>query len=166
MKIRHALCVVLHLVSINALADWTDPGAAYNCDPQKRMLSITSVMDTSSPEDPGTVRAPSGYLGFAFDSRSALKCTFGHTSVQARVRVSSGRASGTCGGIPRTVFETFRVNGKEVFGAPTTINFRCLNDEDLFSIEVTEEKGVIQTKVCYAQWDWGVGYHGVRCERR
>ena len=162
--VRIIVVIGLLLLGVNAHADWADPSAAYLCDINGHTFSIRSVMETSSPEDPGTVKAPQGFLPLVSDT--VFKCVFGRTSVLARIRVRPPQPTGICGGITQTYLESFRVNGKELFGMPVSFNHRCLNDEDLYSIEIKEVNGVTRTEVCYAAWDWGVGYHNVRCEFR
>ena len=159
---RFAFMAWALLMAVHARADWVEPSAAYLCDRSKGVLSIASVMETSSPEDPATVKAPPGFLPLA--SQRNFVCKLGRTAVRARIRVRPPQPTGTCGGMRQTYLESFRVNGKEVFPEPTSINLRCLNDEDLYSIEVKDLNGATSVEVCYAAWDWGVGYYNVRCK--
>jgi hypothetical protein len=68
-----------------------------------------------------------------------------------------------CGGITQISLQSLRVNGKNVFETPVLFNHYCLDDEAIHSIELTEANGVARVQICYAGWDWGVGYHDVRC---
>lgn len=164
MRPRQVIATVLLFLSAQAFADWIEPGAAYRCNARARSFSITSVMETSSPEDPGTVSAPTGFLIVALGR--SVTCSLGHTKVTAKFSVRAPQATGMCGGITQITLQFLRVNGKNVFETPVLFNHYCLDDEALHSIEFKEANGVARAQICYAGWDWGVGYHNVRCVAR
>lgn len=161
---RHIKFVVpiLFLASAQAFADWADPGAAYLCDRGRHVFSVVSVMDTSSPEDPGTVIAPAGYTTLS-ESRS-VQCTINGKKVSAVFNVRSPQETGMCGGITQTSLMSLRVNGMRVFELPVLFNHYCIENQALHSIEIKPEGSGARVKICHADWDWGVGYHNVQCE--
>jgi hypothetical protein len=164
MKSSQFIAGILLLVSVQAHADWTDPGAAYRCDNRAQLFSIVSVMETSSPEDAGTVSAPEGFS--MVSGGSSVKCSLRHAKVVAGFSVRPPQPTGMCGGITLVSLQTLSVNGREIFEAPTLLNHYCLEDEALNSIRITESNGVVRINICYAKWDWGVGYHDARCVDR
>ena len=155
---------VLLLLSATARADWIDPKAAYRCDTNAQSFTIASVMDTSSPEDLGTVVAPAGFLEVS--SVRPIRCSLRRAKITARFGIRSPQATGICGGITQITLHSLRVNGKAVFEMPILFNHHCLNDESIYSIDFSGTQVKTRIQVCHAKWDWGVGYHGVRCDAR
>jgi len=147
-----------------AQADWADPGLAYQCARAKHQFSVASVMNTSSPEDPGTVKAPPGFV--LLPDSKLVQCNLGASQVHAIFRVRAPQATGMCAGITQISIESLTVGGKSLFDAPELFNHYCIDEEALHSIEVRVSKGTTHINVCYAQWNWGIGYHNKRCEVR
>jgi hypothetical protein len=144
------------------MADWTDPSAVYLCDTQAKVLSIKSAMDTSSPDDPGTVLPPPKYRPLT--SAKNFKCTFGRVSVRASTEVQGPHPTGTCAGFTHTYIHSFQVNGKLLFSGMQSFNSACFSDPELYEIEVRQIGTKVHIKTCYATWDWGVGYKQDRCD--
>jgi hypothetical protein len=161
MMLRQFISLILLFLSAQAFADWVDPGAVYRCNARAQSFSIASVMDTSSPEDPGTVSAPAGFSVVA--GNRSVKCSLRRTKVIAQFSVRPPQATGMCGGITQISLQSLRVNGKKVFETPVLFNHYCFDDEAIHSIDITEANGLAHVQICYAGWDWGVGYHDVRC---
>ena len=164
MNPRVLIAAALLVTSVGARADWADPGAAYRCDVAARSFSVASVMDTSSPEDAGTVRAPPQFSSIS--SSRSVRCVFAGTRITARFRVRPPHETGICGGITQTSIEALHANGKGIFELPESFNHYCVEEQALHSIAIRKAGGATQIEICHAAWDWGVGYHNVRCETR
>ena len=160
--LKKLLAVVLFFASHDAVADWTDPGAAYLCDVQANVFSIKSVMDTSSPEDAGTV--PLRPLYEPITETRDVTCTFDGVRLHARIEVRPPQATGTCGGFTHTSVRSFKVNGKELYPEPKSFNSACFTAPELYEIDLRKKDGAIQFTKCDATWDWGVGYTQGKCD--
>jgi len=123
---------------------------------------MRSVMDTSDPQDEGTVLPPAGYSAVVTDKN--YSCKIGVIEIRAFFRVRPPQATGMCGAITQTYIESMAINGSPVFDLPVSFNLRCLNDIDLYSIDVYSLNGEMKIKTCYASWDWGIGYTVSKCE--
>lgn len=164
MNQRVLIAAAILATSVGARADWTDPGAAYRCDVAARSFSVASVMDTSSPADAGTVTAPPHFSSIS--SSRSVRCAFAGTRITALFRVRPPHETGICGGITQTSIEALHVNGKRIFELPELFNHYCSEERALHSIVVRNAGRATQIEICHAAWDWGVGYHNVRCEGR
>ena len=71
-----------------------------------------------------------------------------------------------CGGITQTSIETLRVNGRKILDVPKMFNHYCVEEKALHSIEIRREGNAVRVEMCHAAWEWGVGYHHIRCEAR
>lgn len=154
------LLVVAALASSGANADWADPGAVYLCDQKAKAFIIQSTMDTSSPEDPGTVVARPDYKHI----EGSIRCRIGNTKIKAVVEVYGPRPTGMCAGYTHTLIRSLVVNDKKIFEYPTSFNSACFSDPELYEVRITEINGKPIVKVCYATWDWGVGYKETKCD--
>jgi hypothetical protein len=160
--IRSSLFSTLVVLTTSAWADWANPGAEYFCDKEKRTFTLDATMDTSSPDDFGTVKPYAGYQGVSH-SKNRISCKFGTTNIKARISVDGPRASGMCAGYTHLFIDSFLVNGKRAF-KPTSFNSSCSsNDPDLYKVTVTEGQAGPMVRLCYATWDWGVGYTLTSC---
>jgi len=119
-------------------------------------------METSSPDDPGTVKAPHGFA--TLSANRSIQCTIGGTKISAKFEVRPPEATGTCGGITQISLMSLRVNGKRVFDNPVLFNHYCLEDQALHSIDIKPKGSGARVRICRAEWGWGSGYHNVQCE--
>jgi hypothetical protein len=156
----HVFIVVAALASGSAQADWTDPGAVYLCDQKAKAFTIQSTMDTSSPEDSGTVVSRPGYKHI----EGSISCRIEGAQIETTVEVYPPRPTGMCGGITHTLIRSLVVNGKKVFDHPTSFNTPCTLEPVLYEIRITAPNGSPIVKACYATWDWGVGYKETKCD--
>ena len=163
MSMGRFLTVILFVaVYQNANADWADPGAVYLCDKKAGVFSMKPIMDTISPEDPGTVATPPRYR--AVQSAKHFKCVLGHIVISAHFEVDGPHATGTCAGFTHTYIRSLSVNGKPIITELTSFNSACFSDPELDEIEIKKIDGKIRVELCYATWDWGVGYTKTKCD--
>lgn len=163
--IKKLVAAFLLLTSAPAFSDWIDPGAAYQCDRGRQVFKLASTMDTSSPEEPGTVKAPPGFKELHLGSRT-VKCAIGTARVTAEIVIQPGRGTGTGGGLTSISVETLLVNGKRIFETPELFNHYYLDPLALHSIDIQPEGRGAQVRICQAEWDLDIGYHNVQCEIR
>ncbi len=156
------MSAVLPLIPLTAAADWAEPGAVLLCDTKSGTFSVRSVMDTSDPQDKGTVLAPAGYSAIVTDEN--YSCKLGNVEIRTSFRVRPPQATGMCGGMKQTYIESMRVNGTPIFEPGLPFNHRCLEEIALYSIDVHSVRGMVSVKTCYAKWDWGVGYTVTKCD--
>ena len=151
-----ALC--LFAVASSARADWTVLGAAYKCKAGE-LFELRATVDTSSPDDPGTVRPGPGFTALKQDEPSRLVCVVGRNKVEAVVHVWSPRAKGTCAGSGDVSIESLLVNGKPILHTDEPFNMACPSGSAIVSVRVQGSS----LRVCRGEWDWGKGYRSVKC---
>lgn len=101
MNVWKLLITILSLAAYQVVkADWADPGAVYLCDKKAMLFCMKSVMDTSSPEDAGTVLPPPHYQ--PIHSAKNFKCTLGTNVISAHFEVEGAQSTGTCAGFRHT----------------------------------------------------------------
>jgi len=153
------------LLSLHARADWIVVGAAYKCEPG-RAFALEATMDTSSPNDPGTVRAKSGFTELKPDRTSILKCTVGQAEVRSKIRVTSPRAQGMCAGSGDVSIEQLQINGQRVLAEQEPFNIACVEGPAIISIRVRASESLTEVEVCRGEWAWGIGYENIQCEAK
>lgn len=151
-----ALC--LFAVASSARADWSVLGAAYKCKAGES-FELRATVDTSSPNDPGTVRPGPGFTALKQDEPSRLFCVAGRNQVEAIVHVWSPRAKGTCAGSGDVSIESLLVDGRRILNADEPFNRACPSGPAIVSVRVQGAS----LRVCRGEWDWGKGYQRVKC---
>ena len=152
------------MVSKTAVADWAEPGAAYQCDFENNVFSIKSFMDTSSPESPGTVAALPGYQKIKDGDYVACGISvLPIHSVRANFSVYPPQERGMCGGLTHTYINFLQVDEKLIFLNRESFNSQCINTPELYDIEVKVMGDEVVIKLCYADWSWGKGYTEIYC---
>ncbi len=157
-----AVACTCAVMSIEARGDWADPGAVYLCDRRSNIFLMKSVMDTSSPEDPGTVPAPVGYSHL--ESTDNFRCRLKGVDIRGKFRIGGGGERGMCSGVTRTYIDSLTVNGIAVFEFSVSFNSQCIKDDELYLIEITPIDSKAKVRLCFADWNWGTGYAETRCD--
>lgn len=163
--LKKITAALLLLTSTSVFSGWIDPGAAYQCDRGRQAFRLVSTMDTSSPEEPGTVRAPPGFKELRMGSRT-VKCAVGSAKVTAEIVIRPGRGTGTGGGLTSISVEALLVNGKRIFETPELFNHYYLEPLALHSIDIEAEGRGGKVGICKAEWHPDIGYYNVQCEIR
>ena len=157
-RLFSGLVLSLLTVAPSARADWVVLGAAYKCVAGSS-FELRATVDTSSPEDPGTVRPAPGFTALKQDVPSHISCVAGAAKVEAALRVWSPQAAGMCAGSGGVSIESLLVNGKPVLTLGEAFNMSCAGEPAVVSVRVQGGR----VKVCRGEWDWGKGYHTVKC---
>ncbi len=151
-----AFCVLA--IAPSARADWVVLGAAYQCVPGES-FELRATVDTSSPEDLGTVQRPPGFIALKQDQPSRLRCAIGEIKVEALIQVWGPKATGVCAGSGDVAVESLLVNGKSPLEADESFGMSCTGGPAITSVRV--QGGHV--RVCRGEWDWGKGFHSVKC---
>ena len=160
-----AISCLLGPWAVIAQADWIVVGAAYQCNKNDKTFSLHGTIDTSSPEDPGTIRTKPGFTELN-EPTNTIKCSIGKTEIVATVRIVSPQAQGMCMGIGFVDLQLLKINDRKVFEYPETFNSGCFFEPVLFSIDVDATHTPPKVKLCRGKWDWGVGYADAKCEEK
>ena len=163
MPHRIAAVAILSLVlSTSARADWVVQGAAYRCDHRAGVFSIEAITNTSSPEDPGAVRAKPGFVELQPDKTTNIRCTLGRNAIQAKVRVLGPRERGMCAGSGSAYVYSLGLNGRAVLQQSEQLGTGCPSGPGLIAIRIhTGESPTVE--FCRGDWEWGVGYKDIEC---
>jgi hypothetical protein len=163
MPHRIAAVAILSLVlATSARADWVVQGAAYKCDHRAGVFSIEAITDTSSPEDPGTVRAKPGFVELQPDKTRNIRCTLGRTAIQAKVQVVGPRERGMCSGSGSAYVHSLGLDGRAVLQQSEQLGTGCPSGPGLIAIRIhTGESPTVE--FCRGDWEWGVGYKDIEC---
>ncbi len=145
-------------IAPSARADWAVLGAAYKCIAGSS-FELRATVDTSSPQDLGIVRPPPGFTALKEDQRSSLSCAIGRVEVEALIQVWGPKATGMCAGSGDVSVESLVVNGKSIFKAGESFGMSCTGGPSVVSVRVQGAR----VQVCRGEWDWGKGFHTVKC---
>ena len=164
MNLSRLLILVWAILGVgHAEADWIVVGAAYQCSAKAGTFSLEGTMDTSSPEDPGTIRARPGFTNLS-KPETVINCRIGGSHVRARVSLYPPLDHGMCNGIGSVSLNLLTVDGKKIFDRPELFNSGCFNDPVLFTVKVQVRTSGISVKSCRGKWNWGVAYADSKCE--
>lgn len=161
----YAIALCGSMLSTSASADWILLGAAYRCV-AGQSFTIDAVMETSSPNDPGTVLPKPGFTKAKVDQTARVRCRVGKAIVDASIRVTGPRAQGAGAGSGDVSIDVLTANGQKVLVEPETFNLAHASGPAITSITIYRENLSTLVEICRGQWDWGVGYGDVRCEKR
>lgn len=157
------ICLFTVFYSSQASADWVVVGVAYQCNKESNTFSLQGTMDTSSPEDPGTIPPLSGFTVLS-KSSNTISCSIGKVHVVAKIDVVEPQDRGMCMGIGFVSLQFLTINGQKVFQNPVMFNSGCFNDPVLFDLKITSKGDIPIMTACRGKWDWGVGYKDHECE--
>jgi uncharacterized protein YecT (DUF1311 family) len=156
--------VVVALMPGAALADWIDPGIAYRCDEQRGEFSAMAIMETSSPELNGEVRARAGYTVLSKkEETTELSCRLNGSVVSLVVWRIAPRESGRCAAFNHFNIKRLQVNGVTLV-EHEMFNGGCHSDPTLYEFSVRVQGESVLFKTCRGVWSWDAGYSNGTCK--
>ena len=148
-----------------AHADWAYFGAAAGC--KQNEFELVATVETSDPENAGTMSTPRGYLELPTGTRD-IRCAIGGVTVDTRLTVH-GASKGKCMGGGYVAIQSLVIAGHKILprdGPYEPFNWTCSTaDPAIVRIRVLPGPSDVRMEICTASraWEWGVGYTGITC---
>ena len=148
-----------------AHADWISVGVAYQCNESENKFYLNAIIETSSPDSPGVIRANAGFTELKNPTNN-IQCSIGKTFIEMKINIIPPQPRGMCIGSGLVDLEEFRVNGIKVFPLREIFNSGCMSEPVLFSIEVDASQILPKVRFCRGKWKWDIGYRDINCEEK
>lgn len=158
------LLIALIVIPNHAMADWIDPGAAYQGDRAAGVFGMMATMATSSPDTAGEVRVAEGYVALSKGKDElVLLCHFGEVRAKAIIRIVRAREHGMCSAFDHLQIVRLAVNEKVLF-EHEQFSSGCHSDPVLHQVELRAKGKALSVTTCRAAWTWDNGYSPETCK--